>query len=414
MTTATQAPKNGAARPPETRTTAIQPQKAAGAGGGPLSLVDMIKAKQSSFAEVATKYLTPERLVKLAIVAVTKMPDMQKVPAQEIVAELINCARLGLEPNVEGGRWLLPFKRNTDDGARYELVAVTDYRGLIDIARRSGEVLAIHADVVREHDLWENWVDAGGPTLVHLRHRRAEGERGNILGAYAIVKLKNGEVQARFVTLEEIGRAQSKSRGSASKFSPWTNDWDAMACKTAIRRLYTLLPKTPEIQAAREVLAEEEERDRSDTAIDVTPAVPGATRTEGVKAKLAAKLGKAPATHEDEVAALDAEASGGDASPDADTKAAADVLAGSAPVEDLEVKFGKNKGKQLSECSDGDVRYLIGRWESDLADPEKSKFHANAERSIVIGRAILASRSRAQAAPESSPGSDGETSPFND
>lgn len=258
----------------------------------PASLIEIIKAKQSSFADVATKYLTPERLVKLAIVAITKMPDLQRVPAQEIVAELINCARLGLEPNVEGGRWLLPFKRNTDGGTRWELVSVTDYRGLVDIARRSGEVLAIHSDVRRANDLWEHWIDAGGPTLVHLRHQRAEGERGDILGAFAIVKLKNGEVQAAYLTLDEINGAKSRSRGADSKFSPWQRDWDAMAKKTAIRRLYNLLPKTPEIQAAREVLAEEDDGDRAaEAAIDVTP--PSGSRTESVKARLAAQAGRA-------------------------------------------------------------------------------------------------------------------------
>jgi len=266
---------------------AIQQQKAP--THAPASLAEVIKAKQASFAEVATKYMTPERLVKLALVAISKMPDLQKVQPLDVVSALIDCSRLGLEPNVEGGRWLLPFKRNGDDGTRYELVAVTDYRGLIDIARRSGEVLSIHADVRRENDFWEYWVGSDGPTLVHLRHRRAEGERGDLLGAYAIVRLKNGEVQAEYLTLQQIGAARDRSRGASSKFSPWNNDFDAMAKKTAIRRLYNLLPKTPEIQAAREVLSSEDESDRADTAIDVTPP-PSSSRTESVKAKVAARL----------------------------------------------------------------------------------------------------------------------------
>jgi recombination protein RecT len=220
---------------------------------------------------------------------VAKTPDLAKVPAAQLIAELINCSRLGLEPNVEGGRWLLPFKRKVDGREVFELVPVTDYRGLIDIARRSGEVLAIHADVVREKDKWEFWIDAGGATLVHLHHRRSEGERGEILGAYAIVKLKNGEVQATFVTLAEISSARSRSRGADSKFSPWVNDFEAMAKKTAIRRLYNLLPKTPDISEAREVLAEE---DRT-VEMEVTEApagAPGASATARVKEKLKAKV----------------------------------------------------------------------------------------------------------------------------
>lgn len=273
--------------------TAIQPRPAA------TSLADVIKAKQGSFSEVATKYLSPERLVKLALVAINKMPDLQKVPAGEIIAELITCARLGLEPNVEGGRWLLPFKR----GERYEVVGVTDYRGLIDIARRSGEVLSIHADVRRAQDEWEFWVESGGPTLVHLKHRRLEDDeqRGDVLGAYAIVRLRNGEVQAEYLPLAKINEAKGRSRGASSDFSPWNRDFEAMAKKTAIRRLYNLLPKTPEIQAAREALAEEDERDRaSDMTVEVPPAA--ARATDRVKAAVAQKLGKPAPAPSDEPA----------------------------------------------------------------------------------------------------------------
>jgi recombination protein RecT len=201
----------------------------------------------------------------------------------------MTCARLGLEPGVEGGRWLLPFKNK--DGT-VDVVGVTDYRGLIDVARRSGEVLAIHADVVRVQDLWEFWIDAGGPTLVHLKHRRADGNRGEILGVFAVVKLRNGEVQATFLTLDEVNATRARSKSAGSSFSPWQSDWESMAKKTAIRRLYNLLPKTPEITAAREVLAEEEATDRLEAATDVTP--PAAGRgASSLKEQLRAKTGRA-------------------------------------------------------------------------------------------------------------------------
>lgn len=260
----------------------------------PLEVV--IAEKASSFAEVATKYLSAERLVKLAQVMPTKMPDLRRVPPLEVVAALIDCARLGLEPNVEGGRWLLPFKRNTDSGTRWEIVAVTDYRGLIDVARRSGEVLSIHADVRRENDPWEFWIGSDGPTLVHLRHQRApDGERGEVLGAYAIVRLRNGEVQAEYVPLDKINDAKARSRGADSKFSPWQRDFEAMAKKTAIRRLYNLLPKTPEIQTAREVLADEE-REGDTVDVQARPVAPSSSRTESVKDSLRRQTGKpAPA-----------------------------------------------------------------------------------------------------------------------
>jgi len=233
------------------------------------TLEQTIQEKLPSFREVATRYLTPERLVKLALVMVSRVPAIRECSQLSVVSELMTCARLGLEPGVEGGRWLVPF-RNKKAGTT-DLVGITDYRGLIDIARRSGEVLAVHADVRREVDVWEYWIDASGATLVHLRHQRAEGERGVIKGAYAIVKLRNGEAQAAYLPLDEINAIKARSKSARDGGGPWNDDWEAMAKKTALRRLYNLLPKTPEISDARAALADEDEHDRAEAAIDVTP-----------------------------------------------------------------------------------------------------------------------------------------------
>lgn len=65
--------------------------------------------------------------------------------------------------------------------------------------------------------------------------------------------------------------------------------------------------------------------------------------------------------------------------------------------DDVELKFGKSKGKHLSEVGDDDVRWYVGCWEKDLADPEKSKFHANSRKNIEIAQALLAARANAAA-----------------
>ncbi len=65
--------------------------------------------------------------------------------------------------------------------------------------------------------------------------------------------------------------------------------------------------------------------------------------------------------------------------------------------QDVDLKFGKGKGKKLSEVGDDDVRWYIGCWEKDLADPEKAKYHANSKRSIEIAQQLLASRANEKA-----------------
>lgn len=255
------------------------------------SLIEVVKSKEEAIRQVCGKHLSATKLVKLAVVMISKMPDLALVPPLQVVQELMVCARLGIEPHCEGGRWFVVFK-NKKGG--HDLTGINDYRALIDIARRSGHVRAVHADVIREGDLWEYRVDTTSDILLHLRHepRRGGGKPGALVGAYAVVRLKNGQAQGCWLDMDEIAAARARSKAGESEYGPWSNDFPAMAKKTAVRRLYNLLPKSPEIRRAQEVEAEDEERSRLAGAVDITEDQPSRRGMAGVKERLAAKLGR--------------------------------------------------------------------------------------------------------------------------
>ncbi len=229
----------------------------------------LIAEKQPSFAQVATKYLTAERLVKLGQLAIARQPDLAKCTVASVLDCLMDCSRLGLEPHQPGGVWLVPFRT---DGALV-CTKIIDYRGMVDVARRSGELAALHAGLRCERDFWEYWIDASAPSLIHLVHRPAEGDvdgglsgeadpesaegRGRIVGAYAVAKLRNGQCHAEYLTLGQINQYRARSRAAKSEKSPWNTDTNAMRVKTVVRRLVNLLPKTPQVQLLREQLATE-------------------------------------------------------------------------------------------------------------------------------------------------------------
>jgi hypothetical protein len=72
--------------------------------------------------------------------------------------------------------------------------------------------------------------------------------------------------------------------------------------------------------------------------------------------------------------------------------------------DDVELKFGRGKGKNLSEVSDDDVRWYVGCWEKDLADPAKEKFHKFSKKNIEIATALLAARANEKAGTTAAPG----------
>jgi recombination protein RecT len=214
-----------------------------------------IAQRSSSFAAIATKYLTAERLVKLSQSIVGRYPKLAECTAGSVLTCLMDCARLGLEPMVPGGMWLVPFREKK----YYVCTGIVDYRGALDVCRRSKQIVAAAAELRCEADEWEYRIDASSESLTVLRHTPAEGDRGRILGAYAAVKLRTGGCHVAYLTLAEIDFYRAKSRGADSDFSPWKNFPDAMRKKTAVRRVVTLLPRTEHIQNLREVFAREDE-----------------------------------------------------------------------------------------------------------------------------------------------------------
>jgi recombination protein RecT len=168
----------------------------------------------------------------------------------------VTCAQLGLEPNTPQGHiYLIPFE-NKRKGTT-EVQVIVGYKGLIDLARRSGEIVSISSHAVRSHDRFD--VDFGTEeSIVHKP--KLDGDRGEIIGFYAVAKLQGGGTQFEYMTLGEVERIRDGSQGysTAKRFakdmgvinSPWATNFEEMGRKTAIRRLCKYLPMSVELAGA--------------------------------------------------------------------------------------------------------------------------------------------------------------------
>ena len=68
------------------------------------------------------------------------------------IAALMNAAQLGLEPNTPLGQaYLIPYKNKGILECQFQI----GYKGMIDLAYRTGQVQMIQAQIVREHDFFE-------------------------------------------------------------------------------------------------------------------------------------------------------------------------------------------------------------------------------------------------------------------
>jgi recombination protein RecT len=211
----------------------------------------LLDSKKGELAKMLPKTLSIDRLLKVAQIAATTTPALAKCDVPSLVGAIGQCAQMGLEPNtVLGHAYLVPFntKRKMPDGSERwvnSVQVIIGYKGLIDLARRSGQIVSIAAHEVCEEDHFE---------LVYgldekLVHRPALTERGDVVGFYAVAKLKDGGHCFEFMSVHQV-REIMKATQSGGKYGPWKDHFIEMGRKTVIRRLAKYLPLSIEFQTA--------------------------------------------------------------------------------------------------------------------------------------------------------------------
>lgn len=210
-----------------------------------ISFINQPSMKEQ-LAAALPRHMTAERMIRIATTEIRKVPALGDCDTMSFVSAIVQCSQLGLEPGgALGHAYLLPFgNRNEKSGKKKNVQLIIGYRGMIDLARRSGQIASLSARVVREGDdfSFEFGLEE------KLVHRPGENEDAPVTHVYAVARLKDGGTQFEVMTRKQIElvRAQSK----AGNNGPWVTHWEEMAKKTAIRRLFKYLPVSIEIQRA--------------------------------------------------------------------------------------------------------------------------------------------------------------------
>jgi len=232
-------------------------QQATGQQVKPRSPSDSLAAMLASpkmkaqFAAALPKHMTADRMARIVTTEIRKTPELANCDRTSFLGTVIQCAQLGLEPgNSLGHAYILPFDKREKQGDRWvtvrtEAQLIIGYRGMIDLARRSGQIISLSARAVREQDDFDYQLGLHED----LTHKPFEGENaGEITHVYAVARLQGGGVQFEVMSKAQVEAVRSQSK--AGKSGPWANHWEEMAKKTVIRRLFKYLPVSVEIQRA--------------------------------------------------------------------------------------------------------------------------------------------------------------------
>ncbi len=194
-------------------------------------LRDLIIRMKDQFALALPKHITPERFTRVVLTTINKTPKLAECTKESLLACLMDCSALGIEPDNRMA-YLIPYGN--------QCTLIVGYKALVALARRSGEISDIHADVVCANDQFEYSFGSEGKLI----HKPKLGDRGDVVAAYSFAKLKDGSCSYEVMDLEEISAI--KNRSKASKSGPWVTDFNEMAKKTVFRRHSKWLPVSSE------------------------------------------------------------------------------------------------------------------------------------------------------------------------
>jgi recombination protein RecT len=210
---------------------------------------------QAQIKAALPRHMTPERLARIVTTEIRKVPKLAECTPVSFFGAVIQCAQLGLEPgNALGHAYLLPYDKNTKDASGnwskiQEVQLIIGYRGMIDLARRSGQIISIDARAVYEGDTFACRLGLDP----HIDHEpdwnnpnRSNPE--SLRFVYSVAKLKDGGIQFDVMSRIEIEAVRQRSK--AKDNGPWKTDFTAMALKTVVRRLFKFLPVSIEMQTA--------------------------------------------------------------------------------------------------------------------------------------------------------------------
>jgi recombination protein RecT len=209
---------------------------------------EMLLASRDRMQMVLPKHLTPERMIRVTMSALYRTPELQDCDPKSVVAAVVQASELGLEPcgALQHG-YLIPYK-NKNTNSR-EAQFMPGYRGLIELARRSGKLRSISARVVYEKDKFNLNYTAERVNFLHEPFLL--GDAGKPVLIYATAVLEGDQIEFEAMPIHEIDAIRERSQAGQS--GPWVTDYNEMAKKTVLRRLLKRLPMSTELAQAIEI-----------------------------------------------------------------------------------------------------------------------------------------------------------------
>jgi len=209
---------------------------------------DIYSTKEQFNNVLSDKSVSFEREAGFAVQILEQNDYAQKIALnnrQSVVNAVVNLGAIGLSLNpAKKQAYLVPR-----DG---KICLDISYMGLIDLAVQDGAVRWAKAELVYSADSFT--LNGPGVAPTHLSNPFSK-ERGEIIGAYCVAKLPDGDYLTETMSADEIDAIRDRSSAwkawiEKQKRCPWVTDYGEMARKTVVKRASKYWASTGRLQQA--------------------------------------------------------------------------------------------------------------------------------------------------------------------
>jgi recombination protein RecT len=208
----------------------------------PKGMREYIQSMEGEIKKALPSVITPERFTRITLTALSTNPKLSECSPRSFIAAMMTAAQLGVEPNTPLGQaYLIPYRNKGAMECQFQL----GYKGLIDLAYRSGQVKTIQAHTVYEGD--EFSYELGLEPKLH--HVPAKSNRGQPEYFYAVFHTIDGGYGFEVMSYEDV-QNHAKKYSKAYSGGPWQTDFEEMAKKTVLKKALKYAPmKTDFVRA---------------------------------------------------------------------------------------------------------------------------------------------------------------------
>ena len=158
---------------PQQQQPSSQALRAAATGKPPAPKANDFPAMLTAFLpeikRALPSHLNGDRMARIALTAFRTTPKLAECDPRSVFAAVIQASQLGLEPNIMGQAYLIPYGKQCN--------LIPGYQGLIELARRSGKIVSLYAHVVHDRDAFDYTLGVDKT----LTHKPFDGEDADVV-----------------------------------------------------------------------------------------------------------------------------------------------------------------------------------------------------------------------------------------